>query len=419
VLPPTPALVDPPPVPVPLPEGPLPDGPLPDGPLPEGPLPDGPLPGPAPALAPVPDAPPDDDPHAAEPTATTNATREIPNDRMGTILPQRARAGLDFAAPAHENGRMRAAFTLLALPLLLGCSATHSATFGSGSSGSSGSGGGAGAGSGSGTGSGTGGSASGSTGTGGVHLGAGGSGSTGPGTGTGGGTMENAEVFGQSDTTLYKLDPLTKVVTTVGDFQGCGTVIDIALDKDDNMYATTFGGVYKVDKTTAVCTLIAQGGFPNSLSFVPAGTLDPNVEALVGYDGNQYLRIDTATGQVSYIGSGTLGNYTSSGDIVSVIGGGTYLTVNGPGCNLSDCIVEVDPKTGSLIKVIGQVGHGQVFGLAFWGGSAYGFDNAGELFQIDLTNGTSTTIPIPNAPPLLSFYGAGSTTSAPLKPPTQ
>lgn len=225
---------------------------------------------------------------------------------------------------------------------------------------------------------------------------------------------ECAVVYGQSAGTLYKLDPTTKVVTTVGDFVGCDTVIDIALDKSGDMYATTFSGFYKVDPKTAVCTLISFGSYPNSLSFVPAGTLDPNVEALVGYNSASYVRIDLGTGAVSNVGS--LGNqgYSSSGDVVSVIGGGTYLTVKGGPSNCSDCIVEVDPKTGALMNLIGPVGHTDVFGLAYWGGAAYGFDNAGELFQIDLSNGNSTTISIPNAPPGLSFYGAGSTTAAPL-----
>jgi hypothetical protein len=303
--------------------------------------------------------------------------------------------------------RMRAPLALVAFSVLVGCSASGNKAVFTGPSSSSSS-----------TGAGGGGAASGSggeTGAGGFSIGSGG---TGVGSG-GGSSAANAEVFGQSATTLYKLDPLTNVVTTVGDFQGCGTVIDIALDKNDNMYATTDGGVYTVDKTTAICTLIASGSYPNSLSFVPAGTLDPNVEALVGYDDNQYVRIDTTTGVITNIGNQTLGDYSSSGDIVSVIGGGTYLTVNGPGCDTSDCIVEVDPVTGALVKNIGPVGYQSVFGLAFWGGSAYGFDNGGDLFQIDLTTGMSTAIPIPNAPSGLSFYGAGSTTSAPLKPPTQ
>ena len=44
-------------------------------------------------------------------------------------------------------------------------------------------------------------------------------------------------MFGQSAATLYKLNPLTKQVTVVGDFQGCPTgVIDIALDKNGKMF---------------------------------------------------------------------------------------------------------------------------------------------------------------------------------------
>jgi hypothetical protein len=265
----------------------------------------------------------------------------------------------------------------------------------------------------------------------GVTTGTGGSGTGGKGQGGGividagpmpdGGPQGPAEVFGHSPDTLYKLDPVTKVVTMVGLFQGCNAqaaaVIDLALDKDGNMFVTTFGGFYKVDKTTAVCTHIADGAYPNSLSFVPKGTLDPNVEALVGYEGADYVRIDPTTGVLTTVKSGALvAGYYSSGDVVSVIGGGTYLTVQGgtPLCN--DCIVQVDPSTGAMVKMIGPVGHADVYGLAFWGGSAYGFDDTGHLFQIDLTNGTPTDIPIPGAPPNLVWFGAGSTTSAPLTP---
>jgi hypothetical protein len=225
----------------------------------------------------------------------------------------------------------------------------------------------------------------------------------------------DAEVFGQSADTLYKLDPMTKALSVVGAFNGCGGVIDIALDKDSNMYATTYDGFYGVDRTTAVCTHIASGmSYPNSLSFVPAGTLDPNVEALVGYQGDQYIRIDTKTGAISNVGTSIGMGYSSSGDIVSVKGGGTYLTVKGTGC-ATDCLLQVDPKTGSFVKNWGVTGHTDVFGLAFWAGAVYGFDASGNLFEIDFTGATLqvTAIPIPNAPPTLSFYGAGSTTSAP------
>jgi hypothetical protein len=225
-----------------------------------------------------------------------------------------------------------------------------------------------------------------------------------------------AVVYGQSGTTLYAVNPDTKAVAAVGDFKGCdGAVIDIALDKTSTMYATTFGGVYTVDTTTAACSLIAHGNYPNSLSFVPAGTLDPNVEALVGYNGSDYVRIDTTTGAVSVVGSIGKG-YSSSGDIVSVIGGGTYLTVTGgEACASYNCLIEVDPSTGALVTNYGPLGYTQVYGLAFWAGTVYGFDNAGQLFQVTLPGGKLdvSAIPIPNAPLGLSFYGAGSTTSAP------
>jgi len=37
--------------------------------------------------------------------------------------------------------------------------------------------------------------------------------------------------------------------------------------------------------------LIADGDYPTSLSFVPAGTVDPDEEALVGFVDEQYIRI--------------------------------------------------------------------------------------------------------------------------------
>ena len=224
-----------------------------------------------------------------------------------------------------------------------------------------------------------------------------------------------AEVYGHSADTLYKLDPNTKAVTIVGDFSGCSSVIDIALNESSTLYGTTSDALWSIDKTTAACTKIAGGSYPNSLSFVPKGTVDPNVEALVGYDGSDYIRIDPGTGTrvtIGQIGSG----FQSSGDIVSVKNGPTYLTVKGASC--SYCLIEVDPKTGSMIKNWGKISHTDVFGLAFWAGSIYGFDNGGELFEVKVVGGQLTTAPIaiPGAPANLSFWGAGSTTSAPVAP---
>jgi hypothetical protein len=225
-------------------------------------------------------------------------------------------------------------------------------------------------------------------------------------------------VYGESSDTLYQLNPDTKAASAIGPFVGCTGVIDLALDKDSLIFATTFSGMYTINPANAHCTLVATGNsYPNSLSFVPAGTVDPLVEALVGYHGSDYVRIDTKTGAISTIGHLT-GGYTSSGDIVSVKDGGTYLTVKGAGCDQSDCLFEIDPATGDRKQNLGTLtGYTDVFGLAFWAGKLYGFTNAGQLFEINLKGGLSTTpIQVPNAPAGLSFWGAGSTTSAPIGP---
>lgn len=223
-----------------------------------------------------------------------------------------------------------------------------------------------------------------------------------------------SEVWSHSADTLYRLDPVTKQVTIIGPFAGCGgDVIDIALDAQSNLFATTPTALLRVDKANARCTKIADGTYPNSLSFVPRGTVDANAEALVGYVGSTYVRIDTKTGAVSSIGTLGNGGLQSSGDIVSVIDGPTYLTVYGPGC--ADCIVEVNPKTGAITKNWGPLARADVYGIAFWAGSVYAFDAAGSLFEVTFAGGRLGTkeIPIPNGTNL-EFFGAGSTTSAPV-----
>lgn len=225
-----------------------------------------------------------------------------------------------------------------------------------------------------------------------------------------------AVIYGHSADTLYKIDPNTKAATVVGDFSGCAQVTDIALDEDSKIYATTKMGLWTIDKVTAKCTQIATGAYPNSLSFVPKGTVDANAEALVGYDSGDYVRIDTVTGQKTTIGK-LGGDRISSGDIVSAKGGKTYLTVKGgSGCTANDCLVEVNPSTGAIVFDWKSIGHNDVFGLAFWAGSVYGFDAKGELFEVTFKNNTlkTTALSIPGKPADLVFWGAGSTTSAPI-----
>ena len=225
---------------------------------------------------------------------------------------------------------------------------------------------------------------------------------------------EVAEVFGHSGSVLYRLDPTTLQLEEVGPFAPCAppSIIDIALDANSNMYGTAFGALWRIDRESAECTLVTEeGSFPTSLSFLPAEIFGE--EVLVGYDDADYLRIDPSTGAIEVLGA--LGDgLESSGDVVSVVGK-TYLTVRGPGCDATDCIVEIDPSSGQVTKNYGSVGYDQVFGLGFWGGKAYGFAREGALFEIEFLDDSviTTEVPIPNAPPGLEWFGAGSTTAAP------
>ena len=234
----------------------------------------------------------------------------------------------------------------------------------------------------------------------------------------GGGPPLMAEVFGHSASTLYKLNPDTKAVGIVGNFSGCQAVTDIALDEDSNLYGTTDEGLWAIDRATAACTPIARGVYPNSLSFVPAGTLDPNSEALVGFVDDQYVRIDPVSGAIQNIGNPWGNGFISSGDVVSVKNGPTFLTIkdaDSSSMQCRDCLVEINPATGAILTSYTNLGYDRVFGTAFWAGSVFGFTTEGELFEVTIVDGQLETTLI-DTPQGLSFWGAGSTTSAPPVP---
>jgi hypothetical protein len=226
-------------------------------------------------------------------------------------------------------------------------------------------------------------------------------------------------VYGHSPDTLYTFDTSTQAITQVAAFSGCTQstltqVIDLAIDSQMNAFVTTFDGFYSLDLMTAECSLIQTGSYPNSLSFVPAGTLDPLVDALVGYFGGTYSRIDTTSGAITSVGT-LSGGYASSGDIVSVKGGGSFLTVTGNGCG--DCLLQVDPSTGDLIQDYGSLPHGAVYGLAYWAGALYGFDQGGDVFSI--TGGGDAGLVTSDivSDGGVMWWGAGSTTLAPAAAP--
>lgn len=217
-------------------------------------------------------------------------------------------------------------------------------------------------------------------------------------------------VYAASGDVLYLLDPDLQTFATIGPFAGCGSfVVDLAVDRAGGLFATTTQNLFRVDPKTANCKPLGQGGsYPNSLSFVPAGTLDPVQDTLVGVNGSEYIRIDQITGTTEHVG--WVSPYSSSGDLVALPDGRAFLTAKGPSCD--DCLVQIDPKTGGVLSVVGDIGYSDVWGLAYWGGRTYGFTSGGAMVLIDLATGKGQPLMLPGFPPGVSFWGAGSSTAA-------
>ena len=260
-------------------------------------------------------------------------------------------------------------------------------------------------------------------------------------------------IYAHTNNTLYRYDPLANTLVKVGVFDcvpqdGVGplglsktndAVIDLALDRTGNMYATTYWRFLKVDATSGSCQVIREDTqanmYPNSLSFVPLGTVDPTQEALVGYafdnldDAPIYTRLNLTTGEMTDFENlnptPPLGGveYGISGDFISLVrtGGKTYAAVKqvtGDAGAGNDLLAEIDPSTGTLVKIIGDTGQKGFYGVGFWAGKAYGFTSSGNIYEIDITNGATKVIleaKDEDGNPIV-WYGAGVTTDSPTAP---
>lgn len=252
-----------------------------------------------------------------------------------------------------------------------------------------------------------------------------------------GGTPPGA-VYAHTAQNLYLFEPISKKLSFVGPFQcldAGDSMIDIALDRDGIMFGTSFDGFLKINTTNGSCEYVKKDPFaqyPNSLSFVPTGTVDPTKETLVGYQfdatnaGTIYAKIDIATGAITKIGDLNDPNaavkYKSSGDLIALIRNGNkaFLTVKtlvadaGTG---NDLLAEVDPKTGRLIRIINDIKKKDLYGFGFWAGTGYGFNAGGEILEIDMTNATSKTLmTLTEDGGVAAWYGAGVKTFAPTAP---
>jgi hypothetical protein len=245
-------------------------------------------------------------------------------------------------------------------------------------------------------------------------------------------------VYAHTADTLYLFEPLAKTLTKIGVLSCLNPgdrLLDIALDRDSVMYGTSDDGFLKIDPVDATCnyvTVDAAAQYPNSLSFVPLGTVDPTKETLVGYQFDDdfnatiYAKIDVGTGAIDKVGDlndpAAPIKYKSSGDIISMIRNGNkaYLTVrtidasDGSG---NDYLAEIDPTTGRIKAILGDIGKKNLYGVGQWAGTVYGFNETGDIIQINMTNASAKTImTLTEDGAAVAWFGAGMTTDAPTKP---
>ena len=225
--------------------------------------------------------------------------------------------------------------------------------------------------------------------------------------------------FATSSDSLYKIDTRSHAVTLVGPMTGCfdvAIVTDVAVDSAGGIFAVS-DSLYKVDGASGVCTKV--GGTPGvtGLAFLPKGVLDATREVLVGYAGATYVQIDTATGKTVTLGylakDQPAITLSSSGDLVYSADKHLYLSVTGVDANgktCGDCLVEVDPTKGAIVKNYGPIGYSQVYGLAAWDFAVWGFSTDGRVFSAKPAGDTLTVTAqtLPEAGAAIAFGGAAS-----------
>ena len=181
---------------------------------------------------------------------------------------------------------------------------------------------------------------------------------------------------------------------------------DIAIDEYGVLYGTSFSYLYTCHPQTAQCANL--GALPssfNGLTVVPAGTLLPSQQALVGIStSGSWFHLQLQGGTVTSTPIGAYGGgYTSSGDAFSIENVGTFAAVNLSGAS-NDYIIEVDPSSGAVINQVAELtGYTSVFGLAGWFGTVFAFDASGTILSIDMSNGTVTVLQTGGP----SWWGAG------------
>ncbi|MSP90882.1 MAG: hypothetical protein EXR79_03615 [Myxococcales bacterium] len=222
-------------------------------------------------------------------------------------------------------------------------------------------------------------------------------------------------IYAHSSSTLYKLG--VNGFQLIGGFKydkNGGEMTDIALDDNGALFGVTFNDLFACNKATAACSWLA--GLPqqfNGLTFVPKGTIKPNAGSLIAIaNSGSWNLVDVVGGKATITPLGQYGGgMGSSGDAFSVEGVGTYATVT-QAFSFTDKLVQVDPKTGAVLKTVGDTGVSGLWGVAWSAGTMYGFGSNGMVYAIDLKTGKASASNALQVPASVLWWGAGVSTRA-------
>ncbi|MBI5607670.1 MAG: hypothetical protein HY902_02195 [Deltaproteobacteria bacterium] len=225
------------------------------------------------------------------------------------------------------------------------------------------------------------------------------------------------QLYAHTATELYRLDLADKKFTLVGTFtfdKNGDDVTDMALDQGGAMYICGHKDLFQCDVNTAKCKwLVALGQEFNGMTFVPKGTVSATEETLIGIaQSGDWTKITISGGKVTLKVLGSYGgSWLSSGDAFSVEGIGTYATLK-KSTTTTDTLASIDPKTGKILKIIGDTGVAKLFGFAWWSGVFYGFATDGNVYTLDVNTGKASLVKGIATPKGAKWWGAGVSTRA-------
>lgn len=216
-----------------------------------------------------------------------------------------------------------------------------------------------------------------------------------------------------TESTLYSFAPLSRTWKVLADLSStCPYAYELAVDSNGTLYgaSNSLRTIYRFDATFH-CSEVPGPNLGDpwgwTLSFVPKATFGTAADSIVGYTYRDYYRVLPNGGTILVTSNALDPQMAPSGDVVSM-GDRAFVSIAGSAqCTTADCLVEIDPKTGLIVKNWGNFPGGGVWALAHSGGKIYGFRSTGEVYEVTLATPLVVTT-LPGPAPGIVFSGAGS-----------